>query len=124
MATIQVEIKGPGAVAVALLDPSGNVVARQRLTVSGDSRVVARLRLPAAVETTRGEVATIPVLLSHGEAQAVTFAGKDPGSFLEQRCGELKLKRDAAAKLAKAARQLAGEGPQAFDAVLRGWSPP
>jgi hypothetical protein len=89
---VNIVIKGGGEVRLALVDQKGNTLLRKRLIVSGSEGIEVRSRLPLELETRRGRVAVVPVVVSEIQPQQqVTFDGQKPAAFIDARCRRLKI---------------------------------
>ena len=87
---LEIKIKGQGELSIALVDRKGKILLRKRLIVSGSDRVEGRSQLPLELETKRGLVPVVPILTKNDPDQEVTFDGRDPASFSQARCRQLK----------------------------------
>jgi hypothetical protein len=119
---IQVHIKGPGAVTLALLDRTGRPLLKKRITISGDPSIEARSQLPSSVETTKGNTPVVAVLIRKtGDDQDVTFDGVAAASYLAHRCHELRLPSKVAGRLREIVATLATRDEEGtfFSAPLR-----
>jgi hypothetical protein len=106
---IEVVVKGPGQASVALFDKNGTALIRRVWRISGHPKIEARSRLPTAVQTKRGRVAVVPVVVRAAEDQRVSLDGAEPRAFLEERCRALKWPRTALERISRAAAQLGEE---------------
>src|SRR5262249_55526733 len=91
---IEIAIKGPGELTLGLIDRKGKVLLKKRLIISGADAIEAKSQVPLALQTRKGEVPVVPVLIHQGTLkQRITFAGKEPATFTKERCRKLKVSR-------------------------------
>ena len=103
---VVVNLKGPGQASVALFDKNGTALLRRVWRISGHPQIEARSRIPIALQTTRGRVAVVPIVVAAAKDQKVSLDGAEPGAYLEQRCRALKWPRTAVEKISHAAARL------------------
>jgi hypothetical protein len=106
---VEVVVKGPGQASVALFDRNGTALLRRVWRFSGHPQIEIRSRLPTTLQTTRGRVPVVPVVVRAEKDQKVSLDGAEPGAHLEERCRALKWPRTAVAKISRVAARL-GEG--------------
>jgi hypothetical protein len=88
---LEIAIQGQGEVAVALVDRKGYVLLRKRLVISGFDRVEAKTHLPLELATHRGVIQVIPILVHKSDRLGqITFDGRDPSAYADERCRQLK----------------------------------
>ena len=102
----EVVVKGPGQASVALFDKNGTALLRRVWRISGHPQIETRSRLPIALQTTRGRVAVVPIVVAAAKDQKVSVDGTEPGALLEEHCRALKWPRTAVAKISRAAARL------------------
>jgi len=101
--TVEIAIRGEGALVIRFIDKSGQTLLQERLTVSGSPKIEARRIVELSLETTTGRRALVaPVLVQQSNAkQRVTFDGETPARFARRRCQaigcEARIARSAAA---------------------------
>jgi hypothetical protein len=84
---MEIVLKGPGTIAVSLIDRQGKTRIHQELVLSGSNVIWGRINVPLIVRTTRGEVPVAPVLTQQSNAvQVVTFDAQEPFAFTKTRC--------------------------------------
>jgi hypothetical protein len=100
--TVEIAIRGEGALVIRFIDKSGQTLLQERLTVSGSPKIEARRIVELSLETTTGRALVAPVLVQQSNAkQRVTFDGETPARFARRRCQaigcEARIARSAAA---------------------------
>ena len=91
MTMLEIAIKGQGEVAVALVDRKGAVLMRKRLVISGSEGLEAKTSMPLELDTHSGRVPVVPILVRRSDSlEHVTFNGRDPAAYADERCKQLK----------------------------------
>ena len=112
--TVEVRLKGPGAISVALYDGLGNALLTKRWVVSGTDGVEMRSRLPLSLRTKTGLRSVVPVLIHQTNSkQAITFDGHDPASMTAERSRTIKLSKASLSKIQAAAKLAAARSRDA-----------
>lgn len=87
---MKVEINGPGKVCIRSVDAEGKVLMDRTLTVSGSTAIYAFADIPLELETRKGSIAVIPVLVATAsDTPLVKFNEMDHREFSLQRCAEI-----------------------------------
>jgi hypothetical protein len=87
---MQIGLKGPGEIAIRLINRRGQTLVQQQIFASGPSTIELTTTVDLVVNTTDGEVLVAPVLVRQNvETQNVTFDGQPPSVFTKKRCQEI-----------------------------------
>lgn len=87
---MEIVIKGEGEVVIRFVDHQGRTWIERRFVTSGSSGIQAKTTIPLILETVRGQVPLIPILVRQGDPKLqITFDGEDPSSFSRKRCHEI-----------------------------------
>jgi len=102
---MEIAISGEGEMILRFIDKNGLTLMQERLTVSGSPKTEALRVVALSLQTTEGETALAPVLVSQSNPkQRVRFDDEPPSRFTQKRCKEIgcaaKIAADAARGIA------------------------
>lgn len=87
---MEIVINGEGEVVIRCVDRQGRTWMEKRFVTSGSPAMQAKTAIPLVLETARGQVPLIPILVYQGGPERqVTFDSEDPSSFSKKRCHEI-----------------------------------
>ena len=108
--SVEVLVHGPGELVLGLADRSGRMLLLRRIAFSGDKKLVARSHLPLKLETLAGRVEVVPLVVSRDRGQVIRLDGREPASFIQERCRSVRAVPSDLHRAARGAARGTGEG--------------